>query len=411
MADGVGAPELPILTLEGWGEEWLVNPAYLPCVIVQATGLAGTLSVTPLGVPLPLFTLDAYGGISQPLLPMPTLSAQGFSSPRYSSSVVLPAPTLSATGWSGSTGAAAFRLPMLTVIGGEPNDSDILLPMLTLAAVLQGSSAITSGVLELPAVTLDAQGTGFSARADDLVLPAVTLDATLIAQGRGTGAFDLPLLTVDGVMVAGTVSTGTFELPIVTLDASGFSIAQIGTGTLTMPMVTLSGGMYGPAADTTPIAIDDAPDSTLVMNLRTGAMTTYRNFPFTSYATTATGRVLATSPDGLYALEGTDDDGNAIEALVTMPISDLGAPALKRITAAYVNYSSNGPIELRFKLDDRDWYSYQLAETRPAGMYRNRVKMGKGAMATNMQAQIRTSSQFDLQSLELDVTSYPARRV
>jgi hypothetical protein len=84
---------------------------------------------------------------------------------------------------------------------------------------------------------------------------------------------------------------------------------------------------------------------------------------------------------------------------------------MKRIVQGYVAYRADGPIELRLKTEDAEWFVYQLAETRPGGFYRNRVKFGKRLKAAHYQLEVANvdGSDFALERIELDAEALTRR--
>ena len=131
------------------------------------------------------------------------------------------------------------------------------------------------------------------------------------------------------------------------------------------------------------------------------ALSRYDRFAFDSFALVA-GIAYAAGAGGLYRLEGDTDAAAPINAQATLPPTDFGKPQLKRVTEVQVAYRAAGPIEIAATLDDTTTYCYRMEETKPAGLYRNRCKMGRGAKAAYWQFDVTNvdGADFTLQSLE-----------
>jgi len=87
------------------------------------------------------------------------------------------------------------------------------------------------------------------------------------------------------------------------------------------------------------------------VNIETGAVTRYTNFPFTSFAWDGT-RMLATAEDGIYVLGGDDDDRNGIFAAVDTGPQKLGTDYLKRMVNSYIGLRNDGHVRLSIESDD-----------------------------------------------------------
>lgn len=150
----------------------------------------------------------------------------------------------------------------------------------------------------------------------------------------------------------------------------------------------------------------DPNDLAWVMNTETAALSQYTNFAFNSLAH-ANGKVYAACIDGIYVLEGPDDEGTDIVAEAVSGFTDLDEQHTKHAGSVYFGYTSDGPVVI-----DVDTYgsghatqTYEL-EDRPALSPRNnRVKLGKGLSSRHWRIAIRNKdgSQFELNDAAIDV--------
>jgi len=97
---------------------------------------------------------------------------------------------------------------------------------------------------------------------------------------------------------------------------------------------------------------------TWVLNQNTGAPARYENYDFDAFA--AIGQdFLGARSDGIYLLDGDDDDGIDIDAIATIGSTDFGAfyengpeaSLLKRVTGAYIGVGSSGQLQLTLVTD------------------------------------------------------------
>lgn len=351
---------------------------------------------TSIALPLRLIASHYEGGL--PRLPVPTLSAQALSGG------IVTGPALRIQGFA-TTGTM--------IAGSAASDSNIVLSPLALTADMAGNAAIAldalaltgeilhgalaeAANLRLAGLALEASGFDGEANALRALLPlqALQLTATALTGSAGQFAAGLPALRVTGAGVPGRLGEAAFTLAALGLQADAFTVAQINSGAISIPIAL-------PAFSLRALRVEQA--LALVLNARNAGVTTYSNWPFNSFARIGS-HYYAAGPDGIYLLEGATDDGAEIEAVVRLPISDFGARVLKRVAAAYVGYRSSGPIELRLNADDGDWNVYTMDESRGTGIYRNRVKAGRGVKGNYWQAEVRNlrGADFQIDKVELE---------
>ena len=143
-----------------------------------------------------------------------------------------------------------------------------------------------------------------------------------------------------------------------------------------------------------------APDGSLTtwaMNARTGSVTEYRNYEFTSFAQLGN-RYIATSPEGLYELLGDDDAGTGIVARIKSGYMQFGGTRLSRLSAAYIAATGEGQMVLKIITKEGAEYLYQT-DTRDGRS--TKVHMGKGQRSRYFAFELVTAGQdFDIDTLE-----------
>lgn len=376
---------------------------------LTSTGTALNGTVLRASFDLDHFTLEAHGGdFNQPALPELTLDATALHGgiAECDESLDLPQWTVESALATGGMGVAEFSLPMFSVGGAfaaNGGELRVIEDIEVSGTVLNGG--VSSGHFTLDALAITADGQGDRALyGDGLTLDAWRVTGAALTGSVGAFAADLPLFTLSAVALNASAATATFELPVFTLDATGRTETVIGSGLLTLPLFSVTGELQPDLqeASTTGFA--------LVVNTKTGAVTTYENFGFNSFAV-INGTYLAAAGATLYALGSATDDGTAITAILATPISDLGTKTQKRVPEAFIGYRSGGQVELRVKTDDSDWYAYQMDETRTSGVYRNRVKIGRGLKGSYFQFEFRNvdGADFELDVIEPVVTAFKSR--
>lgn len=176
-------------------------------------------------------------------------------------------------------------------------------------------------------------------------------------------------------------TTGYFSL-VAVLDES-LEVADAFTATRAL-FAQLSEGLvlYGS------IALDGEIYRCWVLSMRpteTGqaaAVVEYQNFPFDCF-TEFNGRYYGGNAQGLFQLfEGSDDDGEPIEAWIRSGLSNFGTGKAKRMPSLYLGYSGDGTLVLKAittsETDGRveDWY--QLTPRASTAAREARIKLGRG---------------------------------
>lgn len=142
------------------------------------------------------------------------------------------------------------------------------------------------------------------------------------------------------------------------------------------------------------------------VNTETRAAWLYENYPFNSFARLA-GRTYGAMGDGIYALEGDDDQGAEIAAKIRLGLSNLGTGLRKRVPSMYLGYESNGTLVLKVVSTTpggekhENWY--RLVPQRAAATREGRIKIGRGIKAVYFDFEIVNvdGADFALSALDL----------
>lgn len=307
----------------------------------------------------------------------------------FGADVDLPGVTGEATGLFGNYFAGNAELPPLEGDSkfGYQGDADLL--PLTASGTLQIGRLFT-GNGRLPAIRGEATadlGHPFSA---DIDLPSIQGEGTMLV-GRGFSAdITLPAITGEGTLYRTLVFSADIDLPPVEMDGSILLTGGLFTGFADFPPIT-GEGTFSDATVLTYYAL-----STNTFNRAHGY---YIDTDFNGIGRLGTDTYVAMS-DGLYLLDGDDDDGVTIEAYFMLGYEDFGVEAVKAQRVAYLGYSSDGPGELLVRTDvegKTNLYSYtvEAPHTNAEDDAPARVKLGRGLRGRYWQMGYRNADGAD----------------
>lgn len=154
------------------------------------------------------------------------------------------------------------------------------------------------------------------------------------------------------------------------------------------------------------LTVDSGDYVAWTLNTEGRGTTTYQNFPFNSFAQMG-GKYYGATSQGLYLLEGQDDDGTPVDARIRLGMHDMNTRKLKRLPEAYIGYKSDGNLILRtIVTDDRTGEKVALQylmKQRPAAALReSRFEPGRGVKAVDWDFEIENvdGADFDLAEVE-----------
>lgn len=160
----------------------------------------------------------------------------------------------------------------------------------------------------------------------------------------------------------------------------------------------LSGHLTDTAAFTIAIFDPGSTTTTWAINTRTGAVTEYTGFDFSSYARLAGGTFVATADDGLYELNADTDDGEPIVADMISGLIEMTGSTFTSLRAAYLAVRGEGEYLLKLTAGSGRSTTYRVL-TKP--LTTARINTGKGWRTRYFQFQlVSTGQDFDLQGLE-----------
>lgn len=138
-----------------------------------------------------------------------------------------------------------------------------------------------------------------------------------------------------------------------------------------------------------------------VVNMENGASGQYDNYGFNSFFE-SDGKYYGVADDGIYELDGDDDNGAEILALIQAGKSDLGTPRQKRIENVYAGVSSEGKLLLKVEADGQS-YTYE-ARSSSETLENHRFDVGKGLRGNYYDFTLlnQNGDDFDLESISFE---------
>lgn len=137
--------------------------------------------------------------------------------------------------------------------------------------------------------------------------------------------------------------------------------------------------------------------TTWAVNIRSGAVTEYRNYEFNSFAEVG-GIYFGASSSGLYKLLGDDDDGADIIADIKSGFAQWADSKFTLIKGIYLGVRGEGDFVFRLITGDDKTYNYTVSTL---NQRTTRVRHGKGLRARYFAFElISTGQDFDLDTIE-----------
>ena len=155
----------------------------------------------------------------------------------------------------------------------------------------------------------------------------------------GTGQTVLNIVT-HGSAFQGFVASGRSSIEIDTA-GSGFT-GIVGTGTTSVRFTASGSGI---------LTITGTGYLCMVINTKTGAVSEYDNYDFNSFCE-FNGVSLGCRADGIYELDGADDDGTDIDAYVKWGFLDPNLPTASRLDSGFLVGEATGDIKVTTICDE-----------------------------------------------------------
>lgn len=388
---GVVSPSPPTLSGYGGGYSALITPSPLvsagdakvgnatlsaPSPTLSSYG-GGNLNIT---APSPRLNFAAHGsyGDNAAFVKPPKITVSAYGGGR--AALTAPSPNLTSTATGTALAAASLTAPNPTVeaLGTVSNVANI---SITIPGpnVLAYAGSVCS--VTIAGVTVQATGTGGGVAHAAITIPLFQLDAQGTAQNHGGANISAPMPVIS------TGGVTQITIPMATLTA-------IGTATVVATYEAYALNLkHMPRRDGTE-PIDE--------------VTHYTNFPFT-HIVRYKDRYYGANTTGLYLLEGTTDDGAAIDWAATTHLTDLGYPEKKTVVSAYFG-GRLGPAEtVTLTVGEKGDETYSYSTPRGPAAQNYRQKFGRGVKTRYFGLGLSGTQDFALDTVDLEVDKLTRR--
>ena len=210
------------------------------------------------------------------------------------------------------------------------------------ASILQG--AVLNFPLEVPALEVSGSIKSGEKLSASLLVPALELSLRIAPQNEINAALKIPVLQLSGTLISGGVLTGAIEIPALILSATFVHQNQL-IFALDIPFID-------PWLEIRGIPPFVPIRKGFAVNLSHFGVTEYSNVPFNSFCNYhGTGIYVGASEEGIFLLDGEDDNGVKINATVQTGSEDLWSKMIRRLREGFVTMRG-GEISLDIILDE-----------------------------------------------------------
>ena len=126
---------------------------------------------------------------------------------------------------------------------------------------------------------------------------------------------------------------------------------------------------------------------TLSINLSNMAVVQWCDYDFNSFCQIGE-NYYGSNENGIFLLDGDDDNGTNIDAFFELVLSDFGISNMKRIRSIYVGGEANGGLTLALKDDENNSRTYVLNLTSGNKQSSGKVNVGRDGQGRYWQTRI-----------------------
>lgn len=277
------------------------------------------------------------------------------------------------------------------------------------ASMLTGTIGGGAGVLA-PIAGLSSEGTYGDSRG---VLAGITGSAEAM-QGNGVvsitfaGVSEMSFTAIGGPLpVVMMFEGGGIALFTVQVVAEAAFLAR-GTGSLNLSLESILHAYMNFTGQG--VGFSNPSESAVdvwTLNTENNGSTRYENYDFNSFAKIGDS-YFGCKAGGIYALDGDDDAGDPIQAMVSFGKQDFGTTALKRVTNVYLGASSTGKLFVKV-LAEGEEYWYEARDSSEA-LQTQRVDLGRGLRANFLEFELYNASGDDFELASVEFAAVPLTR-
>lgn len=220
---------------------------------------------------------------------------------------------------------------------------DLDIPAIELSASIS-QGAVLNLPLEVPALEVSASIKSGEKLSASLLVPAVALSLTISARNEINAAIGIPALRLSGSLMSGQVLSGAIEIPPLGL--------VLTLGHQNQLVFALDIPFIDPWLEIRVMPAFVPFRKGFAVNLSHFGVTEYDNYPFNSFCDYhGMGIYIGASEQGIFLLDGDDDNGVKINAAIQMGTEDLWKDYIKRLREGFV-VIRGGPLQLQIVLDE-----------------------------------------------------------
>jgi hypothetical protein len=309
---------------------------------------------------------------------------------------VFPEVTMVGVGHENAQNGVSELVPEFTFSGHMGGESNPVFPLVTGTLVASADNGVTCRLdAVVPEVTLTASALNGSLGIADVT---AYVTATTSAYGGGYAEIVAPLISLTSVGTVGAIGVATLTFPKVTISASATQ-EIFGSANIIVPAFsTLYGDLSGvvPLVSVTGIITATSVSSELayVMDMGIEEMTTYTNYGF-DYIVRFGGQYYGIKSNGMYLLEGADDNGTSISSTVKLNDIDFGTAKRKHVPYLYLDTDNNTDITTYVDRTQISTYRSRLGN--------KRTKLARGPRGRDWAFEIQNvdGNKLDVRNIEL----------
>lgn len=274
--------------------------------------------------------------------------------------------------------------------------SGIMQPLLATGAGLTGTVGGANAILEpMQFIGADAGGYAQASQTMDIVFddygysPLVEGDINLISLGIAQDSASLNsilFIVLNSTMEVETVFVAESIAPV---DIFGSVNVTDSLDTITEIGVELMSYIRGLASDQS-----GSEKTVWALSLDSNGLTRYENYEFNSFAR-INGKNYAARFDGVFLLEGDDDDGQNIGARINLGKPNFGSDQRKAMPLVYVGVAGNDQLVLKVVGPDGKAYYYQSSGY-SSETAQHRLQPGRGLSAVHFDVELMNIQGSDM---------------
>jgi hypothetical protein len=360
--------------------------------------LAATAGAPGAAPSLQLLTISAGAPGGQPSLAQMTSSGASASASVAAGDCQFERATATGAASAGSVAEGDGELEALTAEAYPPVSVALELSALTAEGTgLTGT--VASAQLVLESLSVESTSVGGSIAAGSPSFEYAVALAIGVNASVGSAALELRSLRASGSALNGSVASGAPELEPLGASATHLAIAVLTADAYLAPMVA-----HGVSSPTYTDTV-----RTWSLNVGREALTEYQNFPFLSYAEFA-GAHYAAGPDGIFRLEGEQDNGEDVNWSFSTGFIDAKVTTLKRLEEVLLAIRFDGPLRIRVWTDEATYFDYNVSNFRPDVVHQVRAKLGKGLRSRFYRVQVAALSGATAEVHSMQLPMIPLQR-